>query len=908
MFHHIENLLIETEKRCKQKEQRYIPVKYLFTMTQIHQINDIDVHRITSGQVITDLTTAVKELVDNSIDANASQIEIIFKDYGLESIECSDNGDGIDPSNYEFLALKHYTSKIAKFQDVAKVQTLGFRGEALSSLCGIAKLSVTTTTSPPKADKLEYDMVGHITSKTTTSRNKGTTVLVSQLFHNLPVRQKEFSKTFKRQFTKCLTVIQGYAIINAAIKFSVWNITPKGKKNLILSTMRNSSMRKNISSVFGAGGMRGLEEVDLVLDLNPFKNRMLGKYTDDPDFLDLDYKIRVKGYISQNSFGCGRNSKDRQFIYVNKRPVEYSTLLKCCNEVYKTFNNVQFPAVFLNLELPMSLIDVNVTPDKRVILLHNERAVIDIFKTTLSDYYNRQELALPKRMCSQSEQQAQKRLKTEVVDDRSTTHESDNENYHSSRSESNQSNHAHFNSTCEGTTGVIDKSNGTELTSVMDGNYTNVTDVIGSECEVSVDSSVVLDEGNSSTPTKKLPSIKTDSQNLSDLNLNNFSNPEFQNITSPDKARSLEKVVEEPVFFDIDGEKFQEKAVLSQADGLVFVDNECHEHTNDCCHQERRGSTDTEQDDEADSIYAEIEPVEINVRTPLKNSRKSISKDNYRSLSDGLTHRKFEDEILEYNLSTKNFKEISKNGKQMSSIISKRKSEAQENIIKNKDELEDFEQGEKYLTLTVSKNDFKKMEVVGQFNLGFIIVTRKVDSKYDLFIVDQHASDEKYNFETLQAVTVFKSQKLIIPQPVELSVIDELVVLDNLPVFEKNGFKLKIDEEEEFGSRVRLLSLPTSKQTLFDLGDFNELIHLIKEDGGLRRDNIRCSKIRSMFAMRACKSSIMIGKPLNKKTMTRVVHNLSELDKPWNCPHGRPTMRHLMELRDWSSFSKDYEI
>lgn len=63
-----------------------------------------------------------------------------------------------------------------------------------------------------------------------------------------------------------------------------------------------------------------------------------------------------------------------------------------------------------------------------------------------------------------------------------------------------------------------------------------------------------------------------------------------------------------------------------------------------------------------------------------------------------------------------------------------------------------------------------------------------------------------------------------------------------------------------------------------------------------------------MFAMRACRSSIMIGEPLNKKTMTRVVHNLSELDKPWNCPHGRPTMRHLMELRDWSSFSKDYEI
>ncbi|CAI4914390.1 BEM_HP_G0120120.mRNA.1.CDS.1 [Saccharomyces cerevisiae] len=89
--------------------------------------------------------------------------------------------------------------------------------------------------------------------------------------------------------------------------------------------MRNSSMRKNISSVFGAGGMRGLEEVDLVLDLNPFKNRMLGKYTDDPDFLDLDYKIRVKGYISQNSYGCGRNSKMEAILYVNKNQLEYST-------------------------------------------------------------------------------------------------------------------------------------------------------------------------------------------------------------------------------------------------------------------------------------------------------------------------------------------------------------------------------------------------------------------------------------------------------------------------------------------------------------------------------------------------------------------------------------------------------
>ncbi|CAI1684498.1 hypothetical protein SEUBUCD646_0N02360 [Saccharomyces eubayanus] len=891
-------------------------------MTRINQINDIDVHRITSGQVITDLTTAVKELVDNSIDANASQIEITFKDYGLESIECSDNGDGIDPSNYEFLALKHYTSKISKFKDVAKVETLGFRGEALSSLCAIANLSVVTTNLPPRADRLEYNMAGHVSSKTTTSRNKGTTIQVSHLFHNLPVRQKEFARTFKRQFTKCLTVLQGYAVINSGIKLSVWNVTSKGKKNLILSTMRNSSMKKNISSVFGANGVRGLEEVDLALDLNPFKQGMLRKYTDDPDFLDLDYKIQVKGYISQNSFGCGRNSKDRQFVYVNKRPVEYHTFLKCCNEVYRTFNNVQFPVIFLNLELPTNLVDVNVTPDKRVILLHNEQVVIDVFKENLINYYNGQELALPKRMCSQPEQQTPKRhrieFRTHVANDENMTHKTINHSYGDTGNKYSESTLTCRDNALEDAdpfTNTADKSKDTQLTSIMDYKHEILNGDPGSECDASVESPLALNEDNSSTPAKKSSSASAKFDDVSSINLGEFSNPELQHLVNTTKTSNSENVIEERVYFEIDGEKFQEKATLSQDNGLVFVDDGAHRQPDKCCHHERQGSADSEQDDENDSAYAQIEPVEINVRTQLRSSRslnsksnRSISKDNYRSLSDGLSHRRLQDEIIEFNSSTKGLREMIKNGRMMSSIINKRRSQSHKNLIKKERELENFEEGEKYLTLTVSKEDFKKMEIVGQFNLGFIIVTRKIGDKYDLFIVDQHASDEKYNFETLQTVTVFRSQKLIIPQPVDLSVIDELTVLDNLPVFEKNGFKLKIDEEEEFGSRIKLLSLPTSKQTLFDLDDFNELIHLVKEDGGLRRDSIRCSKIRSMFAMRACRSSIMIGKPLNRKTMSKVVHNLSGLDKPWNCPHGRPTMRHLMELRDWNSFSKDYKI
>ncbi len=103
----------------------------------IKAIDGKSVHQICSGQVILSLATAVKELVENSIDANATNIEIKLKDYGIESIEVLDNGDGIEEKDYEALGLKHYTSKIRDFSDLTMIDTFGFRGEALSSLCAL---------------------------------------------------------------------------------------------------------------------------------------------------------------------------------------------------------------------------------------------------------------------------------------------------------------------------------------------------------------------------------------------------------------------------------------------------------------------------------------------------------------------------------------------------------------------------------------------------------------------------------------------------------------------------------------------------------------------------------------------------------------------------------------------------
>ena len=247
------------------------------------------------------------------------------------------------------------------------------------------------------------------------------------------------------------------------------------------------------------------------------------------------------------------------------------------------------------------------------------------------------------------------------------------------------------------------------------------------------------------------------------------------------------------------------------------------------------------------------------------------------------------------------------------------------------------------LSLTISKADFQRMRIIGQFNLGFIIAIRSSTSapaipiltqdfpttSSDIFIIDQHASDEKSNFESLQETTTVQAQPLVNAFPLSLTAIEEEIIIENHEAFTKNGFVISIDEsgDSPVGQRCKLLALPTSKELTFDLRDLEELIALLaessnfvsysQEDLGVvdeasesqiltkkspARTVVRPTKVRKMFAMRACRSSIMIGKSLSHKDMRKVVRRMGEMDKPWNCPHGRPTMRHLVSLEKWQGW------
>ncbi|KAL8713456.1 MAG: hypothetical protein Q9225_006762, partial [Loekoesia sp. 1 TL-2023] len=190
---------------------------------------------------------------------------------------------------------------------------------------------------------------------------------------------------------------------------------------------------------------------------------------------------------------------------------------------------------------------------------------------------------------------------------------------------------------------------------------------------------------------------------------------------------------------------------------------------------------------------------------------------------------------------------------------------------------------EKKLSLTVSKDDFSRMSIIGQFNLGFILAVRPSTSSTtdeELFIIDQHASDEKFNFERLQASTTVQNQRLVKPKALDLTAIEEEIIIENNAALVENGFVVEVDlsGDSPVGQRCKLISLPMSREVTFDLSDLEELIALLgespptkitSEDGRHQKPLYipRPSKVRQLFAMRACRSSVMIGKTLQKRQM-----------------------------------------
>ncbi|KAG6959045.1 hypothetical protein JG688_00010257 [Phytophthora aleatoria] len=780
----------------------------------LHVLDRRDVQRICSGQSVVDLATAVKELVENALDAGATQIEVKLKEFGRDAFEVSDNGAGVAPENYASLARKHFTSKISSFEDIETVASFGFRGEALSSICELAASFTVCTRTHNEAVGvlLEYDASGALVKETKKARPVGTTVTVEELFKPLAVRYKDFKRNIKKHYAKLLKVLQAYAVSCANVKICVFNITGKNaSRHVVLATQAHQTMGENIANVFGTKFFRTLLRVDFEL-----KSSLKNEESDKDDVgnegdsdseqksssMEIEDNLsgqerKVEGYVSKVGAGVGRSDNDRQFFFINGRPFDLPKMAKTLNEVWRQYEMKQKPACVLNFHLPLGDYDVNVTPDKRETFVKHEAKIIDAFKTGLNKLYepSRGTFTVQPLMTAFA-----RAAKTEEPPKKAAPIASEN-----------------------------DISEQLERFPAVEN---------PDEDDAPTSQSEQLQDDTTEDEEQKTKHVIVE-----------ILQPRVQRCESTDRAadktKDKPKAAEEPKLAS-SPKTSTASAPLSPEEILL----------------------DLRKSAKRQKLYSPMPSQSI----------PSTPEEHVWSLDEMIKQRQqyFEEEV-EYERKRKTNR--LKVPKTCSTSV-------------DGDALEtDNEIAAAALQRVLKKEDFKRMEVLGQFNLGFII--GKLDN--DLFIIDQHASDEKFNYETLQQTTVMHQQPLVRPLILELTAGEEMIILDHLGVFAKNGFTFLVDKDAPATKKLKLLSLPFTKHTQFGTEDIRELASLLM-DAPLNPSTIRLPKVMAMFASRACRSSIMIGTALHKEEMQKIVRNLSGLDQPWNCPHGRPTLRHLVDL------------
>uniref|UniRef100_A0A8C8DR64 PMS1 homolog 1, mismatch repair system component n=1 Tax=Oryzias sinensis TaxID=183150 RepID=A0A8C8DR64_9TELE len=291
------------------------------------------VRLLSSSQVITSVVNVVKELLENSLDAGASSIDVKLENFGLDRIEVRDNGHGVKAADASVMAVRHFTSKICSHEDLEHLETYGFRGEALGSICAVAELIVTTKTEEDDiSTQYTLDPTGKIVSQKPSHLGQGTSVTALKLFKNLPVRRQYYTSTkkCKEELKKVQDLLITYAII---------------KPELRLSLVHN--------------------------------------------------KIVLDGFLPKPGADYSSTSSsapDKTFLYVNNRPVQLKEIMKLlrqhyCAQYLEDAVRNRYPILMLNITVSPSSLDVNLTPDKSQVLLHDKEAVLTAVEALLVSLY-----------------------------------------------------------------------------------------------------------------------------------------------------------------------------------------------------------------------------------------------------------------------------------------------------------------------------------------------------------------------------------------------------------------------------------------------------------------------------------------------------------------------------------------
>eukprot|EP00934_Nitzschia_sp_Nitz4_P008043 Nitzschia sp. Nitz4//scaffold344_size17659//8974//12186//NITZ4_008811-RA/size17659-snap-gene-0.33-mRNA-1//1//CDS//3329548612//8033//frame0 len=986
---------------------------------EIKKLGEDSIQRIVAEQAITNLSSIVKELVDNALDAESTTIKIRMFGQGLDIIEVSDDGTGVPKESRPFLAQRYATSKIGSFEDIytGTGLTMGFRGEALFSMaCLSDKLVVATRCEGEEmAQKLEFGRDGvYLESQTADMHRKiGTTVAVVQPFAALPARRVDMMRRIRAERMELHRLMEAYAIFNVGVQLNLIDIGPSGKEEVRMATSsRSTKLEETISSVLGSQFLASLVPIEVSLDA------LLEQK-------DSSLSCGINGLVSKNPQGDMPHHKSVHYYSINGRVVELPSITHVLRRVWSGFGGKKKPSCVLGFTLPNNAFDINLAPDKQKVLLSHEQEICQMIEETVTALWATQtqgvfeikqlETPLTEEYVEDDsgERQKHKRRYAFVHDLARAKLQHDSEERHRCELEEEQKKQAELGAQLPEETanpGV----EGENASATMDPSPPHQAQIPGaadhvapppqegpgvekedrvSDLEkrkwleiqakfnsdepsrkrsrtmpVTPDDMVPLGErereskrqaaSSSSLPNVQASNPYKSSSQSRQASLKEFS---FQPMT---RSSSKQAVPSEP------GEPNTQQSKEPEGENVVMPSGRSRRPT--------RGTRSRRlQEEEEDETEATPPTSPEHIEQPLhgknKGSRKSTTSDSgnctkpispedtglpvaekiegtggmsIEEAGDASSKNPPTEETTTAPVIWANFgtNQVCREARRHRFQMVERKlglNQFSTDVTQDPDvptEVKDSvgtDDTVKNNRVSLSKEQFRDgMEVIGQFNLGFILARCKNNN---LWILDQHACDEKYNFEQLRQHTALHEQKLLKPMPLDLSAAEEACVLDNMDVFEANGFRFAFDSNAPIRQRLSITALPHSgaqdgrKAVQFNKDDVRTLCCILMEGssyeaghGGTGTDGTgqygnnavrryastagssqadvadriiaRLPKAIAMFASRACRTSIMIGTALSQQQMEKIVKRLADVENPWNCPHGRPTMRHVGDV------------
>ena len=799
-------------------------------MGNIVLLDDLTINKIAAGEVIERPASVIKEMVENSIDAGATNITVEIKNGGISYIKVSDNGKGIAQDDLEIAFERHATSKIRSADDLDTVTSMGFRGEALASIAAIANVEMVSKTQEQEIGYRVVVEAGNVLEKEEAGCKTGTTITVRNLFFNTPVRYKFLKKDYTESgyIEDAITRI---ALVNPNIAIKLINT---GKT--VIQTNGSGDIKNVIYSIYGKDIANGIKELEY-------------KYED----------INITGVVGKPEIA--RSNRSNQLFFVNKRYIKDKTLTAATEQAYKGLIPIgKFGFVILNIEMNPAKVDVNVHPAKLEVRFEEENKIFQAIYHAIKDTLLKTELVAnsekalyEEKMETARELTFEERLKN-LKEEKQQRQEVGGLFSFRKQNEKQIENYTDEESKIK--TNVFDDIHSNSMQAsgnIIEDVYRSKTNA---ENKINVGEPI-----DTSDILAKLKQMKENlEKELKEKNINtsithseeNSSNQQEENNNI---GETLEEEKEEYIIKQNTEENNNELKVSSD-EPKTESENGANINITDETEDNQESTTSEQTVDNTNEIIENIEDPEIKQEFKEIKQKMQQLNDNPKVVSDDFNE-----------MYAKLF------GRLPIQDNEEKEEEKEKDIDILKDNVSVFEGMEEY-----QKPTYKFIGIVFK---TYIII----EIGQEMYILDQHAAHERIMYEKVKenyySESSKDSQMLLLPDVITLTHKEMDIAKDNMEMFKKAGFTL-----EEFGENtIKLTGVPT---VCIDLDTKELFLETLDEINTVAR-TAKQEKEEKFIATVACKAAVKANMALDEKEVESLMDKLLALPNPFTCPHGRPT-------------------